>query len=160
LHAPLPESATDAALERCSELEDIELELEIDEDGQLDTAPAAAAGQSQSQLHSGSADSFDLGKELSVFADEIDFDFIQTDSGDAAFSLDSSSGLKRNELDNEDTESHYSLGLAYREMGLFDEAISEFIVASHSAGRKIDCLILQGICFRELGEIESGRIYR
>ena len=38
-------------------------------------------------------------------------------------------------------------------MGLFDEAISEFIVASHSAGRKIDCLILQGVCFRELGEI-------
>ena len=155
-HEPLRESDADAALELCSELEDIELELEIDEDEQPDTAPAAAAGQYQSQLHTGSDDSFDLGKELSVFADEIDFDFVQTDNGDAAFALDSSSGLKKSDLDNEDTESHYSLGLAYREMGLFDEAISEFIVASHSAGRRIDCLILQGICFRELGEINKA----
>ena len=36
------------------------------------------AGQAQIQLQTGSDDSFDLGKELSVFADEIDFDFIQT----------------------------------------------------------------------------------
>ena len=152
----LPDIAVSASLEQCSELEDIELELDIDEDEQPDSSPAVATGQAQIQLQTGSDESFDLGKELSVFADEFDFDFIQTGKGDTGLAFDSPSGLMRNELDSEDTESHYSLGLAYREMGLFDEAISEFIVASHSAGRKIDCLILQGVCFREQGEVSKA----
>jgi tetratricopeptide (TPR) repeat protein len=153
---PLPETDDDAPLEPGSELEDIELELEIDEQEHPDTSPEPATEVSPSWLQPGSQGSFDLGQELSVFADEIDFDFLQSEKGDAGFTLDSPSGFKKNELDNEDTESHYSLGLAYREMGLFDEAISEFIVASRSAERKIDCLILQGVCFRELGEVKKA----
>jgi len=146
-----PDSA--AGVEPDSELEDIELVLEIVPDEQPDTAATSAEGQVAAWLPTGSDSSFDLGKELSIFADDIDFDLIRTDKGDSAFAPDSPSGFKKNELDTEDIESHYSLGLAYREMGLFDEAISEFIVASRSAERKIDCLILQGICFRDLGDV-------
>jgi len=140
--------------EPLSDLEDIELVIEEDE--LPEHAPEAAAGQSADWQPNGSEDSFDLGKELSVFADDLDFDFIRTDNREAGFAPDSPSGFKKNELDNEDTESHYSLGLAYREMGLFDEAISEFIVASRSVERKIDCLILQGTCLRELGEVNKA----
>jgi tetratricopeptide (TPR) repeat protein len=99
-----------------------------------------------------SGDSFDLGKELSGFADEIDFDLPRTDKEDSGFNLESMTGFKKNELNNEDAESHYSLGLAYKEMGLFDEAIDEFIVASNSPERQIDCQVLQGVCLREKGE--------
>ncbi|HXC93875.1 MAG TPA: hypothetical protein VN652_07680 [Geobacteraceae bacterium] len=99
---------------------------------------------------------FDLAGELSMFADEIDFDLIRTAASDSQFTLDTASGFKRNELDNEDAESHYSLGLAYKEMGLFDEAISEFLVASRSEERKIDSLILTAVCFRELGKTEMA----
>src|SRR6185369_8328943 len=99
---------------------------------------------------------FDLAGELSMFADEIDFDLIRAAASDSQFTLDTASGFKRNELDNEDAESHYSLGLAYKEMGLFDEAISEFLVASRSEERKIDSLILTAVCFRELGKTEMA----
>jgi len=156
--ASLPQTDDDAvaAAETFSELEDIELVLVIDEGEQTEFSPATAVGQSADWQTAGSDGSFDLGKELSVFADDIDFDLIQTDRDDGGFALDSPSGFKKNELDNEDSESHYSLGLAYREMGLYDEAISEFIVASRSAERKIDCLILQGTCLRDLGEVNKA----
>ncbi|HEY5974995.1 MAG TPA: tetratricopeptide repeat protein, partial [Geobacteraceae bacterium] len=55
------------------------------------------------------------------------------------------------QLDEADTESHYSLGIAYKEMGLYDDAISEFQVASSSPERRLDCLMLQGLCYREKG---------
>ena len=56
------------------------------------------------------------------------------------------------QLDAEDTETHYNLGFAYKEMGLFEDAISEFRVASVDPLRRIDCITLQGICCREKGE--------
>jgi tetratricopeptide (TPR) repeat protein len=134
-------------------LEDEELVLENEE---LDTEPLPSQPDTSSHQDSEFTESpFDLGGELSAFADEIDFDLIKT-SSDSQFTLDTGSGFKRNELDNEDAESHYSLGLAYKEMGLFDEAISEFLVASRSVERKIDSLILQGVCFRELGNTEKA----
>lgn len=128
-----------------AELDDIELEIEIEDtpqelqqaDGQL--APVVPA------------DPFDLGAEMSLFANEIDFDLPRAEQSDNDFDFTSPTGFKKAELDNEDTESHYSLGLAYREMGLYDEAIGEFTVASRSPERKVDCLILQGICFRDMG---------
>ena len=134
------------------ELEDIELELD---DEQLEEADYTFETEEISQPGSEAVDTFDLAVELSMFADEIDFDLIRT-SSDSLFTLDTASGFKRNELDNEDAESHYSLGLAYKEMGLFDEAISEFIVASKSQERKIDSLILKAVCFREQGETEKA----
>ncbi len=138
------------------ELDDIELELELD-DEELDTEPSIVQTDMPSQANTNLVDEpFDLAGELSIFADDINFDLIKTSSADPPFTLDTTSGFKRNELDNEDAESHYSLGLAYKEMGLFEEAISEFIVASRSDSRKIDALILQAVCFRELGETEKA----
>jgi tetratricopeptide (TPR) repeat protein len=57
-----------------------------------------------------------------------------------------------NQLDKDDTETHYNLGIAYKEMGLFDDAINEFQTASIDPRRKIDCLTLQGICYRDKGD--------
>ncbi len=56
------------------------------------------------------------------------------------------------QLDKDDTETHYNLGIAYKEMCLFDEAINEFLTASMDPQRKIDCLTLQGICYRDKGD--------
>jgi tetratricopeptide (TPR) repeat protein len=60
------------------------------------------------------------------------------------------------ELDSEDTESHYNLGIAYKEMGLFDDAIEEFNKASKDPKRQTDCLTLKGQCQAEAGDIESA----
>ncbi|MFQ5777314.1 MAG: tetratricopeptide repeat protein [Terriglobia bacterium] len=57
----------------------------------------------------------------------------------------------------EDTETHYNLGIAYKEMGLMDEAISEFQkVAKAAEAQKthpqlFQCCTLLGLCFIEKG---------
>jgi tetratricopeptide (TPR) repeat protein len=54
-------------------------------------------------------------------------------------------------LSEEDYETHYNLGIAYREMGLLDEAIGEFQLAAKAPGYLVDCCSLLGSCFLEKG---------
>lgn len=49
----------------------------------------------------------------------------------------------------EDVDTHYNLGIAYKEMGLLDEAIGEFQFASKDERLLVDCCSMLGICFRE-----------
>ena len=63
-------------------------------------------------------------------------------------------GFKRGvaeSLSAEDYDTHYNLGIAYREMGLLDEAIGEFQLASKEPRYLIDCASLLGVCFLEKG---------
>ncbi|MHC1699035.1 MAG: tetratricopeptide repeat protein [Geobacteraceae bacterium] len=53
------------------------------------------------------------------------------------------------DFEQDDTETHYNLGIAYMEMGLHEEAIKEFRIAANDPARKLDSLTLQGLCFRE-----------
>jgi tetratricopeptide (TPR) repeat protein len=55
------------------------------------------------------------------------------------------------QLSAEDYETHYNLGIAYKEMGLLDEAIGEFQVASKSPALAVECCSLLGLCFLEKG---------
>lgn len=59
-----------------------------------------------------------------------------------------------NEMDSSDAQSHFDLGLAFKEMGLFDEAINEFRQASSDTSRRLECLIMQSSCLRERGEYD------
>jgi tetratricopeptide (TPR) repeat protein len=60
------------------------------------------------------------------------------------------------QLDKDDTETHYNLGIAYKEMGLLDDAVSEFQIAAMDPHRKIDCMTLQGICYRDKGDVAKA----
>lgn len=60
------------------------------------------------------------------------------------------------EMDGSDSQSHFDLGLAFKEMGLYDEAINEFRKASSDADRRMACLIMQGACLRERGEFDTA----
>lgn len=60
------------------------------------------------------------------------------------------------QLDKEDTETHYNLGIAYKEMGLLDDAIAEFKVAASDPHRRLDCLTLEGICSKEKGDLKGA----
>lgn len=60
------------------------------------------------------------------------------------------------QVDREDTETHYNLGIAYKEMGLYSDAISEFETASADPRRRTDCITLQGICYREKGDFDQA----
>jgi tetratricopeptide (TPR) repeat protein len=52
-------------------------------------------------------------------------------------------------VDDTDHESHYDLGVAYKEMGLLDEAISEFQKALRGAEQRVRTYEALGQCFVE-----------
>ncbi|MGZ5429669.1 MAG: hypothetical protein ACXWFS_11730, partial [Thermoanaerobaculia bacterium] len=55
------------------------------------------------------------------------------------------------QLSPEDYETHYNLGIAYKEMSLTDEAISEFQRAAKSPRYAVECCSMLGLCFLEKG---------
>jgi pilus assembly protein FimV len=63
----------------------------------------------------------------------------------------------------EDSATHYDLGIAYREMGLLDDAIHEFETAlkGNERRREVDCLTMIGICRMARGAVrEAIQAYR
>jgi tetratricopeptide (TPR) repeat protein len=54
-------------------------------------------------------------------------------------------------VDEGDSDTHYDLGLAYKEMGLFDEAVKAFEKVLRSPGREVQCRVMLGMCQREQG---------
>jgi tetratricopeptide (TPR) repeat protein len=50
-----------------------------------------------------------------------------------------------------DYDTHFNLGIAYREMGLLDEAIGEFQLASKDARYLVLCCSMLGLCFVDKG---------
>jgi tetratricopeptide (TPR) repeat protein len=51
----------------------------------------------------------------------------------------------------EDFETHYDLGIAYKEMGLLDDAINEFRIVMKDSVREVQCHLMIGLCFLEKG---------
>jgi tetratricopeptide (TPR) repeat protein len=58
----------------------------------------------------------------------------------------------------DDMESHYNLGIAYREMGLYDDAISEFDKALKDPSRYADCMTLKGLCYADKEDGERAEL--
>ena len=76
-----------------------------------------------------------------------------TDLGDSSLSdifREFQKGVDK-QLGKEDYETRYNLGIAYKEMGLVDEAIAEFQLAAKDEGRLLECASMLGICFIEKG---------
>ena len=61
------------------------------------------------------------------------------------------SGISRN-VDEEDFESHYDLGIAFAEMGLMDEAIGSFQKAQRGSEQRVRASEAIGQCFMDKGE--------
>ncbi len=55
------------------------------------------------------------------------------------------------QLGAEDYDTRYNLGIAYKEMGLLDEAIAEFQLAAKDEVRNLECCSMLGLCFMEKG---------
>jgi tetratricopeptide (TPR) repeat protein len=88
------------------------------------------------------SDAFDDPNERSTAGGDVDFETVF-----AAFKR----GVSET-LDEGDYEAHYDLGIAYKEMGLWDDAIAEFHIAMGNAARETECVHLIGLC-----GIDSGR---
>jgi tetratricopeptide (TPR) repeat protein len=55
------------------------------------------------------------------------------------------------ELEEEDSDTHYNLGIAYKEMGLVDDAIKEFQTANRDPRKHIQASSMLGLCYKEKG---------
>ena len=60
-------------------------------------------------------------------------------------------GIEAN-LEDEDWQAHYDLGVAFKEMGLLDEAVGEFQKALRSAEGRLKTAEALGLCFFEKGQ--------
>jgi tetratricopeptide (TPR) repeat protein len=59
-------------------------------------------------------------------------------------------------IGEEDYDTRYNLGIAYKEMGLIEEAIHEFLISSKHPLKFFDSAGLLGICFREKGMMDES----
>ncbi len=130
----------------------------------VDLGPPEAAAPAG--LGGGSGESFDLASELgglfgaqAAVAEGPDAegraagDAGITDLGDPALTdlfREFQKGVDK-QLGKEDYETRYNLGIAYKEMGLVDEAVAEFQLAAKDEGRLLECASMLGICFIEKG---------
>jgi len=107
-------------------------------------APALAEPQETGDfdLAAELSDAFDDPNERSTSGGDVDFETVF-----AAFKR----GVSET-LDEGDYEAHYDLGIAYKEMGLWDDAIAEFHIAMGNPARETECVHLIGLC-----GIDSGR---
>jgi tetratricopeptide (TPR) repeat protein len=98
---------------------------------------------------------FDLAAELSGAFDDAtagsSFSGGSADDGFSAVFEAFKQGVSET-VSEGDHDTHYDLGIAYKEMGLLDDAIQEFRVAMQSSSRRAECLHMVGLCALEAGQ--------
>ncbi len=152
----IPEEQPAEWLEQVAEPEgtdatDVEVQLEL---GELPETPWETSADQEAEELLGGGFMADLAGELAAELDGMPFELGEQDAEEEHVSA-----IRRGvdeQLGLDDAESHYNLGIAFKEMGLFDEAIAEFRVASRAPERKVDALVLQGLCYREKGDTERA----
>jgi hypothetical protein len=121
-------------------------------------SPAVEA-PAEAPLEAGGTDGFDLASELGdLFGAQPAVAATEpatagTDLGDASLVdifREFQKGVDK-QLGKEDYETRYNLGIAYKEMGLVDEAIAEFQLAAKDGARLLECASMLGMCFVEKG---------
>ncbi|MDZ4183979.1 MAG: tetratricopeptide repeat protein [Desulfuromonadales bacterium] len=150
---PLEEEELSAELAALEELLDAEMEIvSLEEQPVFTVAGDDAAAKNSADVDD---DFFDLAAEildegaLQATEDLTNVGEIDRFRFDSVFS-EFKKGVDA-QIDQEDTEAHYDLGIAYKEMGLRDDAIDEFKKSMRNPKRLADSLILIGICYAEKG---------
>jgi len=59
-------------------------------------------------------------------------------------------------ISEHDSSTHYDLGIAYREMGLTNDAVQEFLTAAKDPSRYGDCMVMAAMILREAGDIDHA----
>jgi tetratricopeptide (TPR) repeat protein len=134
----LPAPAAAAAGPEAGEQESFMSELAAEVDALEFGAPAAAAPPAQAAAPPAPQGSVAQLKEV--------FDEFRSELG------------QMGEEEGEDLETHYNLGIAYREMGLLEESIGEFqkVAKAVEGGQAfryaMQCFTLLGLCFMDKGQ--------
>lgn len=157
------------------EAQDIIRTLELDHAGhpelekvkrEVQTAATMSLGEkeeSQAALEEMLQDEFidlqaEFGEDLDMFSDNTELTDKQ--ATEQVKSLDElftefKKGVEQ-QIDQEDYETHYNLGIAYKEMGLSNESIEEFAKASHDDRRFLDCCFMIAAVYEEIGKTDQA----
>ncbi len=157
LSTPQPQTPADTEFVSFEQLGNL-LEDEMHRAGEGEVAsPAQAPVVDDESLFSDEQKFFNLAEELEKELGEEpaaeESSEISTPQGEVSLEeifREFKKGVEQ-QLSAEDYETHYNLGIAYKEMGLVDEAIGEFQLASKDAGRVVECCSMLGHCFLEKG---------
>lgn len=120
--------------------------------------PPQPAAQAFGTVASSENDFIDLASELSdeifgthsAVTEEAEVEGPLTDPGLDQIFREFRKGVEK-QLGAEDYDTRYNLGIAYKEMGLLDEAIAEFQLAAKDEVRGLECCSMLGLCFIEKG---------
>ncbi len=151
--APVPRAAeTFTSAEPEESFADIDIELRgVGE-------PAAPSPSPEPAGSGDSSDFFDLAAELrdelSASPAPINPAAAHEQSLDEIFE-EFKKGVEAHEK-KEDEDTHYNLGVAYREMGLLDDAISEFNMTNEGESKFLQSRYMLGLCYLEKGDFETA----
>ena len=125
---------SDVALADSEEIE-LEFDIDLEEDKDVSLEPLSQDGAVDGSTGETWLDLVDTAFDSTVATRSVKF-------GDDVESLDA--------------QTHYDLGVAFKEMGLFDEALNELRQAAEDKSFRLASLILQGACLREKGELKAA----
>ncbi|HSN16521.1 MAG TPA: tetratricopeptide repeat protein, partial [Anaeromyxobacteraceae bacterium] len=136
---------------------------EVDRREKASAGPSLGAPRATTTLIAPAAsdDSFDIARDL---ADELgDAGNVGAESGeDFQFSVEDvfnqfKKGVEQT-VGKEDSDTHFDLGIAYREMGLLDAAVEEFETAAkgNNKRKEVDCFTMVGLCRAAQGDLKAA----
>ncbi len=123
---------------------------------EVDFAAQAAAQARAAQPAPDLDQSFELAERLAEELEEVD----DTQAGRDVLDVEQvfaqfKKGVEE-QVGAEDTETHFDLGIAYKEMGLLDDAIGEFKLCLANISRVCIAQTMIGLCHIEKGEIAEA----
>ncbi|MEI9941384.1 MAG: tetratricopeptide repeat protein [Pseudomonadota bacterium] len=133
---------------------------------EVDTALGASAGSQtieRSQLNKNQIDDaldFDVAQSLGAL------DEMELPAGSASFSAGNDVDVDqvfekfragiRSQVSENDSATHYDLGVAYKEMGLIPDALHEFELAARDSARECNCFAMIGMVHLEQGQLDRA----
>lgn len=155
LSDPEPEQDDGQALANHIELDEktlLDLKHEFNESSKIDRSSAPISDDSFFDLAGELKDEIsDFEKNFGKPDDDAEEEFLSPEE----VILEFKKGIART-IDRNDYQTHYNLGVAYKEMGLLDEAISAFELSSTNAESRIDSISMIGMCLAAKNDYEAA----
>ncbi|HEX3855548.1 MAG TPA: tetratricopeptide repeat protein [Polyangiaceae bacterium] len=134
-----------------------EIDTALGSSGESQTIERSQLGKSQAE----EALDFDVAQSLGAL-DEMELPADSVAAFNAASDVDVDQVFEkfragiRSQVSENDSATHYDLGVAYKEMGLIADAIHEFELAARDAQRECNCFAMIGMVYLEQNQLDRA----
>ncbi len=134
-----------------------EIDIALGSSGESQTIERSQLGKNQEE----EALDFDVAQSLGAL-DEMELPTDSVAAFNAASDVDVDQVFEkfragiRSQVSENDSATHYDLGVAYKEMGLVAEAIHEFELAARDAQRECNCFAMIGMIYLEQNQLDRA----